>query len=152
LKSDSSKMGLSLFSVICILHSIIALTSGVLMMFYTNEVSVFGHGIEVAARLQGSTPHDQLLIRTSHSFSGLLLFAIGLVLFMVAFVKDRDFQSFFPKGCVLLHVSMAVWRVCFEMKVEGLAHDDLVRQVVGDFVLALSWVFFLVYSWREKYD
>ena len=25
-------------------------------------------------------------------------------------------------------------------------------QALGDIALAISWVFFLVYSWREKYD
>ncbi|XP_055960730.1 uncharacterized protein LOC126670769 [Mercurialis annua] len=144
-------MGSSGFCVICMLHSLVALTSGALMMLYTNEVSIFVHGIEVATKLKGSTPNDQLLIQTSDSFSGLLLFAIGFLLFMVAFVKDREFQSFFAKGCVLLHVSMAIWRIYFEMKLQDLAHD-LPRQVVGDIALALSWVFFLVYSWREKYD
>jgi hypothetical protein len=61
-------------------------------MFYLNEIAVFGHGPETARKIQGSTPHDQLLIQTSDSFAGLLLFAIGFLLFMVAFVKDRDFQ------------------------------------------------------------
>ncbi|XP_042954189.1 uncharacterized protein LOC122290504 [Carya illinoinensis] len=144
-------MGSSGFFLICIPHSVIALTCGALMMFYSNEVSVFGHGTEIARKLQGSTPQDQLLIRTSDSFSGLLLFTIGLLLFMVAFVKDREFQSFFAKGCVLLHISVAVWRVYFERKLEDLARD-WPRQVVGDIALALSWVFFLMYSWREKYD
>ncbi|KAK4852773.1 hypothetical protein QYF36_026956 [Acer negundo] len=65
-----------------------ALTSGALMMLYTEEISVFVHGIEVASKLQGSTPHE------------------------------REFQSFFAKGCVLLHVSMAVWRVSFERKLD----------------------------------
>ncbi|XP_065862086.1 uncharacterized protein [Euphorbia lathyris] len=139
------------FLLICVLHSLIALTCGALMMFYSNEVSVFGHGIEVATKLKGSTPHDQLLIQTSDSFSGLLLFGIGLLLFMVALIKDRDFQVFFAKGCVVLHVLMAIWRVYFERKLEHLAHD-LPRLVVGDVALALSWVFFLVYSWRDKYD
>ncbi|KAH7565903.1 hypothetical protein JRO89_XS08G0036200 [Xanthoceras sorbifolium] len=92
-----------------------------------------------------------MLIQTSDSFFGLLLFAVGFLLFMVAFVKDREFQSFFAKGCVLLHVSMAVWRVGFERKLDDLAHD-WPKHVVGDFALAPSWVFFLVYSWREKYD
>lgn len=139
------------FFVICLLHSIIALTCGGLMMFYMKEIYEFGHGPETATKLLGSTPHDQLLIRTSDSFSGLLLFAIGFLLFMVAFVRDRDFQSFFAKGCIVLHVSMALWRFYFERRVEDLALDWL-RQIVGDILLALSWVFFLVYSWREKYD
>ncbi|CAI9757024.1 unnamed protein product [Fraxinus pennsylvanica] len=120
-------------------------------MFYSNEVFVFSHGIEHASKLMGSTPHDQLLIQTSDSFSGLLLFAIGFLLFMVAFVKDREFHNFFAKGCVLLHVAMAVWRIYFERKVEDLGRDWL-RLVVGDIALGLSWVFFLVCSWREKYD
>lgn len=144
-------MASSGFFLICLLHSAVALTSGAMMIFYTNEVFVFGYGFEIASKLVGSTPHDQLLIRTSDSFSGLLLFAIGFLLFMVAFVKDREFQGFFAKGCVLLHVAMAIWRVCFERKLETLDHDWL-RKVVGDLVLGLSWVFFLVYSWREKYD
>ncbi|CBI21858.3 hypothetical protein AAG906_040524 [Vitis piasezkii] len=144
-------MAPSLFFVICILHSLVTLTCGSLIMFYLNEISVLGHGTETARKLLGSTPHDQLLIQISDSFAGLLLFMIGFLLFMVAFVKDREFQSFFAKGCVLLHVSMALWRVCFERRLEDLAWD-WPRQVAGDLALALSWVFFLVYSWREKYD
>ncbi|TYJ48481.1 hypothetical protein E1A91_A01G065200v1 [Gossypium mustelinum] len=144
-------MSLPGFFIICMLHSMVAITCGALMVFYTKEVSVFGLGHEIASKLQGSTPHDQLLIQTSQSFSGLLLFTIGLVLFMVAFVEDREFQSFFAKGCVLLHVSMAVWRVCFEGKLEDLAHQWL-RQAIGDIMLSLSWVLLLACSWREKYD
>lgn len=121
------------------------------MMLYTTEFSVFSHGNEIATKLGGSTPHDQLLILISDSFSGLLLFAIGFLLRMVAFVKEREFHSFFAKGCVFLHIFMAFWRFYFERKLEDLARD-WPRQVVGDILLALSWVFFLVYSWREKYD
>ncbi|KAI8525531.1 hypothetical protein RHMOL_Rhmol13G0237300 [Rhododendron molle] len=144
-------MGLSLFSVICLLHSLIAVSTGALMMFYMKEIYTLSHGTQAAAKLLGSTPHDQLLIRTSDSFSGLLLFAIGFLLFMVAFVRDRDFHVFFAKGCVAVHVSMAIWRFNFERRVEDLAWDWL-RQIVGDILLALSWVFFLVYSWKVKYD
>ncbi|KAL4291670.1 hypothetical protein GQ457_14G009910 [Hibiscus cannabinus] len=139
------------FMLICLLHSAIALSSGALMMFRMKEIYTFTHGIETATKLLGSTPHDQLLIRTSDSFSGLLLFAIGFLLFMVSFVEDMDFQSFFAKGCSFLHVFMAVWRFWFERRVEDLAWDSI-RQTVGDILLALSWVFFLVYSWVEKYD
>ncbi|XP_038689344.1 uncharacterized protein LOC119988396 [Tripterygium wilfordii] len=149
--SSSPSSSSSAFSLICILHSLIALTTGVLMMFQMKEIYTFTHGVETATKLLGSTPHDQLLIRTSDSFSGLLLFAIGFLIFMVSFVKDREFQSFFAKGCTILHVFMALWRVYFERRVEDLAWDWL-RQTVGDMVLALSWVFFLVYTWREKYD
>lgn len=139
------------FVVICLLHSAIALVSGALMMFHMEEIYTFTHGVETATKLLGSNPHDQLLIRTSDSFSGLLLFAIGFLIFMVSFVKDKDFQSFFAKGCFVLLISMALWRVNFERRVEYLAWDWL-RKTVGDVLLALSWVFFLVYSWREKYD
>ncbi|XVE50252.1 hypothetical protein DITRI_Ditri01bG0146900 [Diplodiscus trichospermus] len=144
-------MSLPGFFIICVLHSIVSITSGALMLFYTKEVSVFGYGHGIASKLQGSTPHDQLLIQTSESFSGLLLLIIGFVLLMVAFVKDTGFQSFFAKGCVLLHISMAIWRVTFERKLEELA-DEWLRQALGDIALGLSWVFLLVYSWREKYD
>ena len=120
-------------------------------MFYLHEVYIFGHGVETSQKLLGSTPHDQLLIQTSNSFVGLLLLVVGFLVFMVAFVKDRDFQTFFAKGCVLLHISMALWRVNFERRLEDLAWD-WPRQAVGDFALALSWVFFLLYTWREKYD
>ncbi|KAJ1685746.1 hypothetical protein LUZ63_017136 [Rhynchospora breviuscula] len=139
------------FCAICLVHSLVALTCGTLMMFYLNEIAVFGHGQETAQKLQGSTPHDQLLIQTSDSFAGLLLFAIGFLLFMVSFVKDRDFQSFFAKGCILLHAMMGLWRVYFERRLEFLARD-WPRQLAGDIVLGLSWVLFLFYSWREKYD
>ncbi|KAF3334280.1 hypothetical protein FCM35_KLT20884 [Carex littledalei] len=139
------------FFAICLVHSLVALTCGTLMMFYLNEMAEFGLGQETARKLLGSTPHDQLLIQTSDSFAGLLLFAIGLLLFMVSFVKDRDFQSFFAKGCILLHAMMALWRVYFERRLEDLARD-WPRQLAGDIVLGLSWVLFLIYSWREKYD
>lgn len=144
-------MASSGFFIICTLHSVIAITCGALIMFYLNEISVFGHGIETAKKILGSTPHDQLLIQISDSFAGLLLFVIGFLLFMVAFVKDREFHSFFAKGLIIIHVLVALWRVYFERRLEDLAHD-WPRQLVGDFALALSWVFFLVYSWREKYD
>ncbi|CAL5200891.1 unnamed protein product [Lathyrus oleraceus] len=144
-------MGSSCFFLICVLHSTIALTCGSLMVFYSKEIHVLGHGSKTAINLQGSTPHDQLLIQTSDSFSGLLLFTIGFLVFMVACVKDMEFQSFFAKGCVFLHISMAVWRFYFVGKVEDLACGWL-RHVVGDIALAISWVFFLVYVWREKYD
>ncbi|OVA14920.1 hypothetical protein BVC80_8951g22 [Macleaya cordata] len=139
------------FFVICLLHSVIALSCGSLIMFYLNEISVFGHGSETASKLLGSTPHDQLLIQTSDSFAGLLLCVIGLLLFMVSFVKDREFQSFFAKGCVIIHISAALWRIFVERKIEDLARD-WPRQVIGDILMAFSWVSFLVYSWREKYD
>ncbi|KAJ6878100.1 hypothetical protein NC651_030750 [Populus alba x Populus x berolinensis] len=67
-------------------------------MFYLREISVVGHGTETAQKLLGSTPHDQLLIQISNSFAGLLLFVVGFLVFMVAFVKDREFQNFFAKG------------------------------------------------------
>ncbi|XP_050205045.1 uncharacterized protein LOC126655086 [Mercurialis annua] len=149
--SSPSISSSSAFSIICALHSLIAITSGTLMMFHMKEIYTFTHGLHTATVLMGSTPHDQLLIRTSDSFSGLLLFAIGFLIFMVSFVKDREFQSFFAKGCVVLHVFMAIWRIVFERRVDVLAWDWL-RQTIGDFLLGLSWVFFLVYSWREKYD
>ncbi|KAL8087799.1 hypothetical protein AgCh_037807 [Apium graveolens] len=98
----------------------------------------------------GSTPHDQLLVQTSDSFSGLLLFGIGFLLFMVAFVKDRNFQGVFARGCVFLHVVTAVWRIYFDRKLLEDLGGDWLRLVVGDMALALSWVFFLLYAWREK--
>ncbi|KAH7439409.1 hypothetical protein KP509_04G059400 [Ceratopteris richardii] len=120
-------------------------------MFYFSDIAVFSVGRETASKLLGSTPHDQLLIKTSEALVGACYVFIGILLFMVAFVKDRDFQSFFAKGCALMHVLMAVWRLFFERKIEDVARD-LPRQVVGDIFLAMSWVFFLIRNWREKYD
>lgn len=148
---SSASSSSAAFAVICLLHSLIALTSGALMIFHMKEIYTFTHGVETATKLLGSNPHDQLLIQTSDSFSGLLLFAIGFLLFMVSFVRDKGFQSFFAKGCTVLHIFMALWRVYFERRVEYLAWDWL-SKTVGDVILGLSWVFFLVYSWREKYD
>lgn len=145
-------MGSYTFFLVCILHSVVAITCGVLMMFYANDVFVFSHGRETASKLMGSTPHDQLLIQTSDSFSGLLLFAIGFLLFMVSFVKDRNFQGVFARGCVFLHVATAVWRIYFDRKLLEDLGGDWLKLVVGDMTLALSWVFFLLYTWREKYD
>lgn len=144
-------MGSYTFHLVCILHSVAAISCGLLLMFNTNEVFEFTHGKETAIKLMGSTPHDQLLIQTSYSFSGLLLFALGFLLFMVAFVKDRNFQGFFARGCVFLHVVTALWRIYFYRKVEDLGGSWL-RLVVADIFLAMSWVFFLLYTWSEKHD
>uniref|UniRef100_A0A0R0EYT5 DUF7865 domain-containing protein n=1 Tax=Glycine max TaxID=3847 RepID=A0A0R0EYT5_SOYBN len=122
----------SIYTLMCVLHSTIALTCGALMIFYSKEISVLGHRSETASKLQGTTPHDQLLIDTSDSFSGLLLFTIGFLLLMVAFVKDIDFQR-----CVMLHISIGVWRFFFERKLGDLAHE-WPRHAVGDIALAIS--------------
>ncbi|XP_051135497.1 uncharacterized protein LOC127254448 [Andrographis paniculata] len=141
----------SVFFIICMLHSFITLTCGGLIMFYHKEVLAFGHGVETARMLWGSTPHDQLIIEVSNSFSGLLLVLIGGLVFMVGFVRDREFQLFFAKGCVVLHFLMAIWRAFFERRLEDLA-SDWPRQLVGDLVLALSWVLVFAYTWSDKYD
>lgn len=139
------------FRVVCLLHSCIDVVSGSLMMFFLKEMATFGHGKEVSTKLLGSTPQDQLLIKTSEALVGFCLVIIGILLFMVSFVKDRDFQSFFAKGCVLIHALMVAWRFSFERKIALFAWDWQ-RQVIGDFLLATSWVFCLVWNWREKYD
>ncbi|KAG6385101.1 hypothetical protein SASPL_153927 [Salvia splendens] len=141
----------STFFLICTLHAAAAATCGVLIMFYLREITELGHGAATARSMLGSTPHDQLVLLVSNSFAGLLLVVIGCLVFMAGMVKDREFQGLFAKGCVGLHLAMAVWRVWFERRLEVLARD-WPRQVVGDVVLALSWVFFLVYTWRDKYD
>ncbi|KAH6778434.1 transmembrane protein [Perilla frutescens var. hirtella] len=139
------------FFIICAVHSVVAITCGSLLMFCSEEMVVLSHGREQASKLIGSTAHDQLLIRTSDSFSGLLLTAVGVLVLMVAFVKDREFQSFFAKGCVFLHLMMAIWRLSFEREILLLAHDCL-RLLLADFAFGLSWLFFLVCSWTEMYD
>ncbi|MCO5559259.1 hypothetical protein L7F22_012854 [Adiantum nelumboides] len=139
------------FRVICLLHSCIDVVFGSLIMFFLSDMAAVGLGKETASKLLGSTPHDQLLIKTSEALVGVCYVFIGILLFMVAFVKDRDFQSFFAKGCVLMHVLMAAWRLFFERKIEDFARD-WPRQIVGDCLLGMSWVFFLVRNWREKYD
>uniref|UniRef100_A0A7N0T6V2 DUF7865 domain-containing protein n=1 Tax=Kalanchoe fedtschenkoi TaxID=63787 RepID=A0A7N0T6V2_KALFE len=82
-------------------------------MFYTNEISAFGHGSAAASKLRGLTSHDQLLIQISHSFSGLLLL-------MPAFVADKGFHSFFAR-CIMLHLMMAIRRL--QRGIEDLAWD-----------------------------
>ncbi|XP_039172491.1 uncharacterized protein LOC120295420 [Eucalyptus grandis] len=104
----------SAFTVICVLHSLIALFCGSLMMFHARAIYSLGHGTNATERLLRSTPQDRLLIWTSDSFTSLLLLAIGVLLLMVSNIKDREFQDFFAKGCMVLHVFVAVWRVSFE--------------------------------------
>ncbi|KAJ7299755.1 hypothetical protein O6H91_16G033500 [Diphasiastrum complanatum] len=141
----------SCFRLVCFLHALIYLTSGSLMIFFLREFANVGHGKDTSSKILGSTPHDQLVISVSESLVGLLLLIIGFLLFMVSFVKDREFQTFFAGGCIGIHCLVVVWRLVFERRVEALARDSI-RQVVGDIGLATSWVFFLLWSWREKYD
>nr|AGV54858.1 hypothetical protein [Phaseolus vulgaris] len=143
-------MGSSCFFLICVLHSAIALTCGALMVFYSKEICVLGHGPKTASKLQGSTPYDQLLIQTSDSFSGLLLFTIGFLVFMVAGVKDWEVPTFFAKGCVVSPISMAGGKFNFGRNLENLAHE-WPKMAVGDIALVrfcfkplvpfLGWVY-----------
>ena len=50
-------------------------------MNYLNEIYVFGYGVETVWKLSGTTLLDQLLIQTSNSFAGLLLFVIRFFAF-----------------------------------------------------------------------
>ncbi|KAL4330553.1 hypothetical protein HN51_037244 [Arachis hypogaea] len=79
------------------------------------------------------------VIKTSDSFSGVLLVTIVFILFRVSFVKDKDFQAFFAEGCTLLCIVMAFWRGSFERKSRTLP-------AIG-FTKASGTP-----SWREKYD
>ncbi|XP_024520068.1 uncharacterized protein LOC112351263 [Selaginella moellendorffii] len=142
---------LGCFRAVCLLHAAIDCVSGCLMIFFLWELAEFGHGKTTSSKILGSTPYDQLLIATSESLVGMLLLVIGLLLFMVSFVKDRDFQTFFAKGCIVIHGLMVVWRLAFEIRVEELAGDSI-RQMIGDCLLGSSWIFFLIWNWREKYD
>ncbi|KAI3964639.1 hypothetical protein MKX01_020456 [Papaver californicum] len=137
------------FFMIYLLHSIISFSCGSLMIFYQNEIFIIGHGSETSIKLLGSTPYDQLLIQTSDSFAGLLLCIIGFLLFMVSFIRDKEFQSFFTEGCILIHILVALWRIFFEREVEILA-SHWPKQVIGDFLMAFSWVFFQICTWTEK--
>lgn len=126
---------------------------GVCIMFHfystSNSASM---GMEATPkRILGSTPHDQLLIQTSESLVGLCFTIIGMLLFLVSFARDAEFHSLFAKGCVVVYVLMAAWRLWSQRKVAEYALE-WPRQVVGDVLLALSWMFFLVWNWREKYD
>ncbi|KAL3740110.1 hypothetical protein ACJRO7_021399 [Eucalyptus globulus] len=84
-----------MFAVICVLLSLIALFCGTLMTFHAQAISSLGHG-------------TNLLIRTSHSFAGLLLFSIGLLLLMLSSRKDWELRDSFAKGCTVPHVFVAV--------------------------------------------
>ncbi|KAL5191527.1 hypothetical protein HKD37_04G010793 [Glycine soja] len=88
----------SIYTLMCVLHSTIALTCGALMIFYSKEIFVLGHGSETTSKLQGTTPHDLLLIDTSDSFSGLLLFTIGCLLLM----EDPEIAKFRDQGLKFL--------------------------------------------------
>ncbi|KAI4341239.1 hypothetical protein MLD38_025987 [Melastoma candidum] len=73
-----------------VFHSMIVIFCGYMMMFYSEKIYSLGHDTEVAGRLLRSTPRDCLLIRTSDSFTGLLLFAIGLLLLIVSLLHDKE--------------------------------------------------------------
>ncbi|TKY53095.1 hypothetical protein E2542_SST24618 [Spatholobus suberectus] len=46
------------------------LTYGTSMILYSKDISMFGQGLEIASKLQMSTPYNKLLIQTSDSFLG----------------------------------------------------------------------------------
>ncbi|KAI5082265.1 hypothetical protein GOP47_0002008 [Adiantum capillus-veneris] len=141
------------FQLICLLHSGITMVFGMSIMFHYNDRNN-SVSMEMGARprmVLGSTPHDQLLIWTSESLVGLCFTISGMMLFMVSFARDAKFHSFFAKGCVAMYMIMAAWRLWFQRKVADYALE-WPQQVIGDVLLALSWIFYLAWNWRDKYD
>lgn len=88
--------------------------SNCLMVFYCKEMSVLGHGLKTASRLQRSTPHNQLLIQTSYISSlGLLLFTIGFFLCSWLLVlRTGSFKVSLPRASVEILLLEEAWISC----------------------------------------
>lgn len=119
------------------------------MLLALDSTARLAHGDDVADQLIGSSTEKKspevLNLRSSESLVGVLLVDIGLILGVVATVKDPKFQRNF--ACVALgtHALMALWRVRVESKLPALK-KDWKGQLVGDALMASSWCAFL---WQQ---
>jgi len=134
-------MGLS-FSTLCITHGIIDFLTGISILSNFEGAATFIHGKEYADLLLGSTPHDQLSIRTSETLVGILLLDIALILGIISTVKDSTFQKRFCYTALITHGLMINWRYFYASKVPALA-NDWKNQCVGDIIMGSSWLYYL---------
>lgn len=100
------------------------------------------HGEKDGAALMGSTPADKLAIGTAERLVGVLLIDIGLILGLVANVKDEKFQKEFCGVAIATHMLMGGWRIGVASKVPALEHMWK-KQLAGDVLMASTWAYFL---------
>ncbi|KAI9016891.1 hypothetical protein DFJ74DRAFT_678698 [Hyaloraphidium curvatum] len=131
------------FSTLCRAHAAINLLTGGAILANLDDAAAMVHGKEKGAKLLGSTPDDRLAIRTSESLVGVLLVDVALLLGLAATAKDEGFRRDFCKVALAIHGSLAAWRFAFASKVPAL-EGDWQKQVLGDAVMACSWVYYLL--------
>ncbi|KAL8470580.1 hypothetical protein ACS0TY_033213 [Phlomoides rotata] len=93
--------------IICMLHSLEALSCGAMMMYYRDGWFVFYLGKEHASLLLGSSPHDQLLIRLRIRF--LVCFCLLLVSSCSWWLLCRT-ESFIVSLLEVVFFSMLHWQ------------------------------------------
>ncbi len=141
-------MGVS-FSALCRVHAGLDLLLGASMLLGLKQTAEAVHGSETASKLLGSTEEDRLAIHASESLVGVLLVDVGLILGLVATVKDERFRRHFCGIAIGTHCLMAAWRYLVASRVPALS-KDWKGQLVGDALMGASWAAYLLQAQGAK--
>ncbi|UJR21393.1 hypothetical protein I4U23_024483 [Adineta vaga] len=134
----------SLFRLVCLFHAFIDIFMGLLMIFSISTISRIAHGDEITNKLHLIDDDEKSrLIQTSESLVGMMLIFIGVLLYMVSSLEDKKFQRYFSKGCILIHILLACWRIFVEAKIQVL-QKDVHGQIITDLVFAGTWLIVLL--------
>ncbi|CAF0938249.1 unnamed protein product [Adineta steineri] len=139
----------SLFRIICLFHACINVMMGSSMVLSISTVSRLAHVEEVTKKLHLTDDDEKSrLIQTSESLVGMMLIFIGILLYMISYLEDIAFQRYFSKGCILIHVLLASWRIFVEAQVQTL-QKDVKGQIIMDLIFAGTWLTIL---FRNRYQ
>ncbi|CAF0891296.1 unnamed protein product [Rotaria sp. Silwood1] len=140
----------SLFRIVCLFHAFINVFMGSFMVLSVSTLARLAHGEEVTKKLHLTDEDEKSqLIQTSESLVGMMLIFIAILLYMVSHVEQIEFQRYFSKGCILIHLLLAMWRIFVEARVQTL-HKDVKGQILTDLIFAATWVIVLFFTRHQS--
>ncbi|CAF2412230.1 unnamed protein product [Rotaria sp. Silwood2] len=136
----------SLFRIVCLFHAFIDVFMGSFMVLSVNTLARLTHGEEVTEKLHLTDEDEKSqLIHTSESLVGMMLIFIAILLYMISHLEQIEFQRYFSKGCILIHLLLATWRIFVESRVQAL-QKDLKGQIFTDLIFAAIWMTVLIFN------
>ncbi|CAF1106676.1 unnamed protein product [Rotaria sordida] len=140
----------SLFRIVCLFHAFIDVFTGSFMVFSVSTLARLLHSEGVTEKLH-LTDEDakSQLIQTSESLVGMMLIFIAILLYMISHLEQIELQRYFSKGCILIHLLLATWRICVEARVQAL-QKDLKGQLLTDLIFAATWMIVLFFTRHQS--
>ncbi|CAF1218477.1 unnamed protein product [Rotaria sordida] len=68
---------------------------------------------------------------------------------MISHLEQIELQRYFSKGCILIHLLLATWRICVEARVQVL-QKDLKGQLLTDLIFAVTWMIVLFFTRHQS--